>query len=415
MSIIVSHPTGNEFSKAVVKGLLNKGMLQSYYTSMASFPGTLMYRLATLKLFSEIKRRSLDAPLQSYTHTLPWKEIGRQLSIKTKNKNLIKHETGLFSIDAVYKSMDKHVSRKLATEKKKGATGLYAYEDAAYYSFKKAKQLNLQCFYDLPIAYWRGMHTILNAENELHPEWACTLPGLNDSKEKLKKKDEEIQLADAIIVASTFTLDTLKSYPGQLPDVRVIPYAFPSVCEKKYEKFKQHRKLKLLFVGGLSQRKGLSYLFDAISALNEYVTLTIVGRTSNINCKPLTDNLRKHTYFASLSHNKVLQLMQQHDVLIFPSLCEGFGLVITEAMSQGVPVITTERTAGPDIIHDGENGWLVEAGSTASIINVLEQILKYPELIAHNGTQAIKTAASRSWEQYGSAITKAVIQLENLN
>ena len=50
--------------------------------------------------------------------------------------------------------------------------------------------------------------------------------------------------------------------------------------------------------------------------------------------------------------------MKEHDVLIFPSLFEGFGLVITEAMAQGTPVITTDRTAGPDVISDNENGCL---------------------------------------------------------
>jgi glycosyltransferase involved in cell wall biosynthesis len=49
--------------------------------------------------------------------------------------------------------------------------------------------------------------------------------------------------------------------------------------------------------------------------------------------------------------HEVLREMQRHDVLVFPSLFEGFGLVIVEAMSQGLPVITTSHTAGPDIIE----------------------------------------------------------------
>ena len=52
--------------------------------------------------------------------------------------------------------------------------------------------------------------------------------------------------------------------------------------------------------------------------------------------------------------------MREHDVFVFPSLFEGFGLVITESMSQGTPVITTDRTAGPDLIKNDENGWLLK-------------------------------------------------------
>ena len=78
--------------------------------------------------------------------------------------------------------------------------------------------------------------------------------------------------------------------------------------------------------------------------------------------------------------------MREHDVFVFPSLFEGFGLVITEAMSQGVPVITTDRTAGPDLIQDGVDGWIVPAGSSIAIKEVLYKILENPELIKQFGT-----------------------------
>jgi len=95
-------------------------------------------------------------------------------------------------------------------------------------------------------------------------------------------------------------------------------------------------------------------------------------------------------------------------VLLFPSLFEGFGLVITEAMSQGTPVITTDRTAGPDLIKHGQNGWLIKAASTEALTNAIENLLSQPEQIAEAGRAAQVTAAQRPWSVYGRELAAAV-------
>jgi len=100
--------------------------------------------------------------------------------------------------------------------------------------------------------------------------------------------------------------------------------------------------------------------------------------------------------------------MRQNDILIFPSLFEGFGLVITESMSQGTPVITTDRTAGPDLLKHGENGWLIEAGSTTALQESIEKILEQRSNIESVGRAAMKTAEKRSWTEYGNEMAQAM-------
>ena len=102
--------------------------------------------------------------------------------------------------------------------------------------------------------------------------------------------------------------------------------------------------------------------------------------------------------------------MREHDVLVFPSLFEGFGLVITEAMSQGTPVITTDRTAGPDLITHGENGWLIKAGSTEDLQQAIEALIGKPDVIAANGRAAMETAKKRPWEKYGQELSDAIVK-----
>ena len=100
--------------------------------------------------------------------------------------------------------------------------------------------------------------------------------------------------------------------------------------------------------------------------------------------------------------------MQSHDVLVFPSLFEGFGMVITEAMSQGVPVITTDRTAGPDLISHGKDGWLVASASSEAIREVLIELLDNPFLLKIVGQAALEKAKTRPWSVYGNELARAL-------
>lgn len=414
MNVIISHPTSNEVNRALVSALSKRELLFAYYTAIASFPGSMLDALGAIGLLSEIRRRRFDPVLRNYTHISPWVESGRLLSMKMGFAKLIEHETGTFCVDAVYRSMDKKVASVLKRSAKRGAKAVYAYEDGAVHSFRAAKCYGLSCFYDLPIGYWRTAKRLLEKERERWPEWASTLTGLQDSEAKLARKDEELQLADLIFVASQFSANTLKDFPGALADIKVVPYGFPPVAENRNYS-KANGPLKLLFVGGLSQRKGIADLFAATEALGAHVELTVVGQKASNSCSALDGVLTKHRWIPSLSHAKILKLMKLHDVLIFPSLFEGFGLVITEAMSQGTPVITTDRTAGPDLIRHGENGWIIEAGSTEALKAAIEEILYAPEVIRQAGCEAMETARKRPWDVYGKELVEAIAGKDPVN
>lgn len=407
MKMIISHPTSNQFNRSVLNGLLENKMLAEYHTSVALFPGSILDQLGRSLAFSDLKRRSFQPELRDFTKSSPFFELGRMMAGKLGFSSFTHHETGLFCVDAVYQQLDKKVSSRLKKAQRKGAHSVYAYEDGALHTFRKAQQLGLKCFYDLPIGYWRNAHRLLQRERELWPEWSSTLTGLKDSEKKLERKDEELALADKIFVASRFTASTLNDYPGKLAPVEIIPYGFPPVVKKRVYK-SLSGPLKLLFVGGLSQRKGIANLFTAVKPLDHRVKLTVVGKKTSESCAALEVELQRHTWIESLPHTDILKLMRQHDVLVFPSLFEGFGMVITEAMSQGTPVITTNRTAGPDFIEHGKNGWLVEAGSTEALRTSIEELVEKPELIAEVGRQAMETARLRPWEVYGKELADSL-------
>src|ERR1700759_2893566 len=265
MKVILSHPMGNANVRAAADGLLEANLLYEFYTSVASFPGTLLDRLGGFAPFSEIRRRRFNSNLEPLTRVYPLREMGRILSTKAGMSGLVRHETGYFSLDSVYMNLDKKVASRLKKITKKEVGAVYNYEDGGLNSFAEAKHSGFKCFYDLPIGYWRAALKLLEPEKQRWPEWAGTLTNFEDSDLKLKRKDKELGLADVILVASTFTADTLREYPGTLAPVEIIPYGFPPVfTNRKYTSI-SNRPLKLLFVGGLTQRKGIADLFAGVA------------------------------------------------------------------------------------------------------------------------------------------------------
>ncbi|MEO7536769.1 MAG: glycosyl transferase family 1, partial [Ferruginibacter sp.] len=243
MKVLLFHLTGNANVKAALNGFADAGILHKFYVCIAAIPGTILHKIGTINVFSEIRRRSFNTRLRPFLRTWPWLEIGRLVANKSRLKIFSKQRQGLFHVDSVVQNLDKHVAKSLKSASKKGLHAVYGYEDTTIHSFREAKRIGLQCLYDLPIGYWRTAHRLLQAERHRWPEWAPTMGGLNDWEEKLLRKEEELQMADKIFVASTFTANSLKEFPGKLAPVYVIPYGFPPVSNenRQYESFKNGR------------------------------------------------------------------------------------------------------------------------------------------------------------------------------
>jgi glycosyltransferase involved in cell wall biosynthesis len=118
--------------------------------------------------------------------------------------------------------------------------------------------------------------------------------------------------------------------------------------------------------------------------------------------------LTRWQWFPSLPHNEVLRQMALNDVLVLPSLHEGFALVLLEAMSQGLPVIASRNTGIGDILTDGREGFLVPIRSADAIVAKLEMLIRNRELLAEMSAAAKRTAAQCSWEGYESRLVSVL-------
>lgn len=391
--ILLSHPTGNEFVRHALMAFAEAGLLGEFWTAFNWNPDGAVSRLLPRSLRELLSRRSFPAAIGSRIHTVPLREIGRLAG------GLIgftpRHEKGFLSIDAVLADLDRKVGERL--RQIRTCRLVYAYEDAAWQSFQAAAEQGIARVYDLPIGYWRVGQRIYAEEQEREPEWACTLTGARDSEEKLARKDEELRLAQRVIVASTFTKETLVDAPSSAK-AEIIAYGAPNAISSEIRE--SRGPLKVLFAGSLGQRKGLSYLLKAVEMVKGSVELTLLGRKAGAGCRPLESAVGKYRWIPTLNHSGVLREMQNHDLLAFPSLFEGFGLVILEAMAQGTPVITTPHTCGPDIISDGVDGFIVPIRSAEAIAEKLDLLSVDRERLAAMKLAARRKAQSHGWETY---------------
>ena len=401
--ILQSHPTGNSYVRQTALGLHEAGLLAEFWTCVNWNQDSAWARLLPEKLTRQLARRTFPPEIRDQTHLLPLREMARLLAPTLKLASLTRHEVGPFSVDAVFRALDKRVERRLRDAQKLKLRGVYAQEDGALRSFGRARREGLACFYDLPIGYWRAGHAIYAEESELAPQWAATLSGTLDSARKLERKDREIALSDAIFVASSFTRSTLEMAPDSaavLARTHVFAYGAPPALEVLPAPRENAPTLKVIFVGSLSQRKGISYLFEAVESLGQSVELTVIGRKTDVPCAALDAALERHRWIESLPHDEVLREMRAQDVLVFPSLFEGFGMVITEAMSQGLPVITTPHTAGPDFIEEGHDGFIVPIRSSDAIAQKLTLLRENPDALNAMKNAAWNKAKTLSWGSY---------------
>jgi glycosyltransferase involved in cell wall biosynthesis len=97
---------------------------------------------------------------------------------------------------------------------------------------------------------------------------------------------------------------------------------------------------------------------------------------------------------------RLLDLMKEADLFVFPSLAEGFGLVIGEAMSCGVPVLTTTNTGGPELITDGREGWCVPAHDADALAERIEWAYANRDELYEMGRRARSRAEQWTWADY---------------
>ena len=104
-------------------------------------------------------------------------------------------------------------------------------------------------------------------------------------------------------------------------------------------------------------------------------------------------------------------LLSAADIFVLTSLNEGFGRVIVEAMACGLPIIATRVGGVPELIHNGYNGYLIQAGEAAELAEALEKLARQPSVQKLFGQRNNKMAGFYSIHTYISRVTNVYSEL----
>jgi glycosyltransferase involved in cell wall biosynthesis len=393
--VLLSHPTGNQNVRNALASLAEREMLAEFWTTIAWDAQSGWHRLLPRRVRMLLERRAYPGVPRDRVRSVAWREAIRLGAGPTPVNHLLTSGERPFSIVGVYRHFDSKVARRVDGLR---PDAVYAYEGGALQTFREAKRLGIRTIYELTSSYWYWVRDLLNDEAERNPAFVELLPNLADSTKHLRWKDEELSLADHVFVASEHVRRTLA---GAVPDekIRVVHYGAPEIRRRARAAADSAWPLRVLFVGVLVQHKGIGYLLDAIDRLGPRVELTLVGRRFRPNAR-VDEACRRRRWFETLPHGRVLDVMMESDVLVLPSLGEGFGLVVTEALACGVPVIVTANVGASDLVRDGREGFVVPVRSADAIAERLKTLDGDRELLAAMSRQAQETAARQSWESY---------------
>ena len=219
-----------------------------------------------------------------------------------------------------------------------------------------------------------------------------------------------LKLSSKVIIPSPYVYDLMKDIRKE-KDLLFWPIPF----EKKVKHLPSPIPGHLTYMGTIEPRKGLKYLMEALEILqtrygNDY-QLDIIGKIVDKEYySSLTDYIAQHNlnvkFHGFLSREELEQLLSTTDVFTFPSLLEGYGMVLVEAQTYSLPIICFNNSAMPYTVKDGINGFVVDNKNTEQFAEKLQLLLSDRSLRDKMGKEALRHASTTtSPEEYKEIVT----------
>ena len=188
--------------------------------------------------------------------------------------------------------------------------------------------------------------------------------------------------ADALRVVSSSTAARARHYAPELPQARFMAFSDTEVFRQMERRIAVEAAEDIVYAGVLIPRKGLHHLLNAFAALNHpRAVLHLVGGAENA---AYAESLRRQAvvlgidsrvrFAGAVSQRELASQLAAARVMVLPSLSEGMGRVVVEAMLLDIPVIGSRVGGIPDMITDGVNGYLVEPGDEAELTAALRRL-----------------------------------------
>ncbi|MBR9979119.1 MAG: glycosyltransferase family 4 protein [Bacteroidetes bacterium] len=217
----------------------------------------------------------------------------------------------------------------------------------------------------------------------------------------IEKGLREMELADAVIIPSTFVERTFLDTGVPPEKLHVVPYGFDA--SRFHVGKKTDDMFRVLFVGNIGIQKGVHYLLEAWDRLGlKDAELVFIGSVEQ-GIRPL---LAKHEgkiiLRGHVAHEQLQEEYARASVFILPSLQEGSALVTYEAMACGLPLLVSTNTGS--VAVDGEHGFIIPIRDSDAITEKLSWMYSHREEIRAMGLRAAEYIQDFTWERYADTV-----------
>lgn len=179
-----------------------------------------------------------------------------------------------------------------------------------------------------------------------------------------------VRRADVITSVSHFTANLAKQDLGIEKPIQVIYNGVDEQCFTPGKRVAD-KEIRVLFSGNLTQRKGVHWLLPIIQRLDERIVIYYTSGLRETSALVAHPRLRP---LGRIPHEKMPDVYREMDILLFPTVREGFGLAAVEAMACGLPVVATNGSALPEVVTDGQGGFLCPLGDVEAFANAVQAL-----------------------------------------
>jgi starch synthase len=268
---------------------------------------------------------------------------------------------------------------------------VHAFEGSGLETMRSAKRLGIRTVLD-----------VTSAQEDCH-----AAPGNRGRRISLSWIRAERELADVMLVPSDYVMHCLLENGVSAERIMKVPYG---VDHRRFSPERGPRTdhpFRVLYVGTIAHHKGVRYLLEAWQRLKlRDAELVLIGQPDRGGHEILREFQGTYDWRGSVPKYAVDQYVKSGDVLVLPSLSDSWGLVVTEAMACGIPVIVTTHTGAP--VRNKVDGFVVPPADSTALVERLLFLYEHASIREEMGVRAREhVIRGYTWEHYRARIADA--------
>jgi glycosyltransferase involved in cell wall biosynthesis len=246
-------------------------------------------------------------------------------------------------------------------------------------------------------------YRMIGKEQEQWPEYGSP-KGSFWSDQRFERLRQEWKLADVIIANSQWTRDSIIAEGAEAAKIEILSLAYDTGDRgQRTEGGGQWSvvsgPLKVLWLGNVSLGKGIQYLVEAARSLvNEPVQFS-VGGSSYISDAVVSNSPGNIRWLGQIPRSGTDAVYNDCDVFVFPTLSDGFGITQLEALTHGLPVITTPNCGR--VVEEGKTGFFIPARDPKALAEAILKFVRNRQLLEAMRPRCLEAVKAFSVEAYG--------------